>query len=151
MKKMFLLFVFALILAVSCDKESGLYCPDGYSCWQKICEPDGAEKYRKIFFVDTRTGWRIGYEGLIMKTSDGGYHWTFQDSLPTPSLRRLVFNDENTGWIAGDGFWKTTNGGHSWKQCAQEVDSDYIVDLFFLNKKHGWALGRNGSVYKYGY
>ena len=40
---------------------------------------------------------------------------------------------------------KTTDGGQSWD--AQETGAeDVLEDIFFLDDKHGWAVGENGLI-----
>ena len=40
---------------------------------------------------------------------------------------------------------KTMDGGQSWD--AQETGAeDVLEDIFFLDDKHGWAVGENGLI-----
>ena len=70
-----------------------------------------------VHFTDANTGWisgggtvpssgGVGYEGLILHTTDGGANWNVQvSSLPvnwTGILRKLHFTDAGNGWAVGD-------------------------------------------------
>ena len=67
----------------------------------------------------------------------------------------IQFIDESTGWIAGvhvvplvsqnSVIQKTIDGGQNW--AAQETGTeDVLEDIFFVDDKHGWAVGENGVI-----
>ena len=83
---------------------------------------------RDVFFIDEMCGWAVGDQGLILRTIDGGHHWTrcqirtnhqdgrsfgerldrlkpvTQSLLPAPVQCRLTsvhFVDRLHGWVAG--------------------------------------------------
>ncbi|MEO8666254.1 MAG: YCF48-related protein [Ignavibacteria bacterium] len=61
---------------------------------------------------------------------------------PTPAtLRNCSFVDELNGWAAGDNgiIVHTSNGGDTFVIQNNPVDY-YINDIFFLNKRLGWAV-----------
>ncbi len=137
---------------------------DGGQNWEsiKLSMPNATMDImvKDLFFVNKNTGfyafsWLSGGHletaTPIMKTTDGGFTWTFQDSIMSPYLNCLHFIDENNGWIAGDNIYSTTDGGQSWQCCTNFDNSDVIVNLFFYDNNNAWALGINGSVYKYGH
>lgn len=67
------------------------------------------------FFVSESIAYAVGQR--TWKTINAGNSWTNLSAF-TPnrmaSLRALHFYDEQTGWVTGDGFFKTTNGGIKW-------------------------------------
>ncbi len=67
------------------------------------------------FFVSGSVAYAVGQR--TWKTTDAGNSWVnlsaFQPNRMA-SLRALHFFDEHTGWVTGDGFFKTTNGGVKW-------------------------------------
>jgi hypothetical protein len=84
-------------------------------------------------------GWIVGYkrtdpkwQGIILKTTDGGQSWTQQTNItppfdiPTPFLDVHAVN-QTDAWIScGHGYvLRTTNGGANWYQTpAKPGDSD---------------------------
>ena len=70
-----------------------------------------------MHFVSSTTGWTVGYDGynwdgVILKTTDGGSSWTNQVTNGLDDLRGVYFLDANTGWAVGyNTVLKTTNGG----------------------------------------
>ena len=135
---------------------------DGGKSWQEVqLFIPGATlgiMVRDIFFVDRNTGfhiysWRSG--GImetatpVMKTSDGGYNWVFQDSVMSPYLRVLHFIDTENGVLAGSNLIYTTNdSGQKWSCCATSNGTGSITDIYFYDNKIGWALCSNGTIYK---
>ena len=61
----------------------------------------GIEKIRSLSFINSTTGWAVGNEGKIVKTTDGGKHWQTQDSGTTYDLWTVSFADSSTGWAGG--------------------------------------------------
>ena len=66
------------------------------------------------FFTDTNTGWVIGADGTILKTTDGGTNWNHQTSGITNRLNAVYFVDDTTGWAVGAGgiISRTITGGY---------------------------------------
>jgi photosystem II stability/assembly factor-like uncharacterized protein len=111
-----------------------------------------------MYFVDAQNGWIGTTTGLsstfergapVFRTSDGGLSWTCQDTLPDLFLKAIHFVDGNSGWVAGQHkIFHTVDGGVTWK-VALNTDN-VLVDLCFVNVSHGWALGFQGEVFRYG-
>ena len=57
-------------------------------------------------FLDEKTGWIVGEDCAILKTTDGGRHWTPQGPRIQRVLNSIHFTDKSHGWAAGEG-----NGG----------------------------------------
>ena len=99
-----------------------------------------------IFFIDSNTGWAVGDEGIILKTSDGGNNWITQAGVTTDNLYSVYFVNGNTGWIVGEDvrIMKSTDGGSNW--ILQIANPPFPVDLHsvqFLDLNNGWAVGNN--------
>ena len=78
---------------------------------------------------------------ISVSIASGQNHWE-KISQPTDKLlRHVFFVDSLTGWCAGaDGIIiHTTDGAISWTKHNSTVNT-FIVDLYFLDKKLGWAL-----------
>jgi photosystem II stability/assembly factor-like uncharacterized protein len=78
-------------------------------------------------FINENTGWVAGYDGLILKTTNGGTKWIQQYS-DTIHLLSVSFYNDKYGWAVGGKshytplsdyvniYLKTTNGGTSWQR-----------------------------------
>jgi len=102
-----------------------------------------------VFFIDDNTGWMVGSDGFITKTTNAGIDWIEQTSGITTYLKSVKFVDENIGWAVGESglILKTTDGGLNWS--PQNSGTEEILDcIFFYNANLGWASGYGGVVLK---
>lgn len=109
---------------------------------------------RDVFFISNTTGWVVGSEGTILKTTNGGNTWNPQTSGTDQSLDAVHFIDENTGWIVGGGvtanpapMLKTTDGGDTWSSLSYQFGATFIRDIFFVDENIGWAI-RIDTIYR---
>jgi hypothetical protein len=76
-------------------------------------------------------------------TSDGGAHWALVALKEEPVSLCLL--DDSIGWIVGaKNLWKTVEGGRSWEKVGKLPPGTQRA--FFLDEKHGWAVGLRKSV-----
>ena len=47
-----------------------------------------SKKLKSVYFTDYNTGWAVGSESSVLKTTDGGNNWIFFDK-PTPGVSNL--------------------------------------------------------------
>ncbi len=102
-----------------------------------------------IFFIDDSTGWvcgsdgtRLGgYNGIILKTTNGGNSWTKLIINNTGQLNSIYFIDHLNGFAAGRGgtILKTTDGGTSWLYSNNGTINWNDID--FSNYPTGWIIG----------
>jgi photosystem II stability/assembly factor-like uncharacterized protein len=103
------------------------------------------------FPVDATTGWVVGNNGVIRKTTNGGAAWTGQTSGTGDDLHSVFFPvDALTGWAVGqDGtIRKTTNGGTSWNGQTSGTGQDLRSVHFPVDATTGWVVGNNGVIRK---
>ena len=103
-----------LIILISCSK---IFAQDGWIPYYTSINTS----FKDIEFANNNTGWAVGTNGVIMKTTTGGLNWFQQNSGTTTDLFSVSFINENTGWTAGGSqnlfalnFYEligTTNGG----------------------------------------
>ncbi|MBN2011737.1 T9SS type A sorting domain-containing protein [candidate division KSB1 bacterium] len=114
-----------------------------------------------ICFVDSATGFAVGYSGYILKTVNGGDTWDLIYSDSTIIFYSVQFVNANTGWAAGQErgkidwnaiIMKTTDGGKSWNcnyvGCGRVWDdgSKALSKIKFLNENTSWALPYGSSL-----
>jgi photosystem II stability/assembly factor-like uncharacterized protein len=107
------------------------------------------------FFLDENTGWAAGYNGTIVKTTDGGVNWYSQSLSTADDIHSIFFVDSLNGWIVLYEFvperhgiiMYTTNGGENW--VTQLTEWGFTLHrIFFTDINNGYALGSNGILYK---
>ncbi len=110
---------------------------------------------RGLSAVSAKVVWASGSQGTILRTTDGGAHWT---RLAVPAAAALDFRDIQafSARLAyalavgvNGGIYKTSDGGATWvKQYGNTTRAAgfFLDDLAFWDKNHGLALGdpRNG-------
>jgi len=74
-------------------------------------------------------------------TGDGDQQIRFLKIPQGHGLLSMFFVNENTGFLGGDGIYKTTDGGVTWNRLTypQPSVNFAITELFFLNAEEGFA------------
>lgn len=102
-----------------------------------------------IDFIDENTGWLVGNNGMIVKTTDGGETWIPQSSGTSVHLFGVDFVNSLIGWAVGNsGFiLKTTNGGERWTQQTSG-QSVTLNDVNFVDDQLGLIVGATGRIFR---
>jgi hypothetical protein len=109
---------------------------------------------RGIDSVDGKVAWASGTDGVVLRTVDGGAHWTrcavpdAQKDGATLDLRGVEAWDAQTAIVMASGpgeksrLFKTTNGCRTWRLLFRNPDSPAgFFDSFWLNGPRGMLLG----------
>ena len=109
--------------------------------------PQGNDLW-STFFIDD-TGWIVGSEGFIKKTTNSGVDWIEQNSGTTLTLKSVQFINQSTGWICGESglILKTTDGGVNWNSQASGT-TQHLTDIHFYDLDTGYAVGHGGTILK---
>ena len=96
-----------------------------------------------VTFSDPLNGWAAGHSGVILATTDGGNTWTVQ--LDGYQAAELAMAEAESMIAAGDerGERAKRNAGYLIKEGADKP----ILDVFFADQFHGWAIGAYGLAY----
>jgi hypothetical protein len=113
---------------------------------------------RDLQFTTADSGWAVGGlsgNQLIVRTTTGGRKWvaTVQTGC---SLREVQFLNSQAGWTVGANIappliFQTPDGGGKWTAQSLQPPQDRnfgIESLSLLNQNIGWAVGRQGRLYK---
>ncbi|MCW2928198.1 MAG: hypothetical protein JWM86_2166 [Thermoleophilia bacterium] len=108
---------------------------------------DGANHYNDVSMTTEGVGWRVGSDGVIEKTANGGIAWTAQTSGTTADLFGVY------AWsslrAAAVGRWgtvmTTSNGGATWSARASGVTT-ILDEVDGVDTGSGWAVGPNGTI-----
>jgi hypothetical protein len=109
---------------------------------------------RGIDSVDGTVAWASGTGGTVLKTVDGGAHWT-RCAVPdgdkdgsTLDFRGVQAWDATTAIVMASGpgdksrLYKTKDGCRSWKLLLINKDKEGFWDGFLIQEKQlGWLLG----------
>ena len=109
--------------------------------WRQANVPTRAT-LTSVYFQNSRLGWAVGHDAVILRTQDGGENWSRVYSAPEEQrpLLDVLFLDEKTGFAIGAyGFFLVSkDGGLSW--LSQPISED---DFHF----NQLAVSRNGKLY----
>jgi hypothetical protein len=109
---------------------------------------------RGIDSVDGKVAWASGTGGTVLRTIDGGAHWT-QCAVPdgardgaTLDFRGVQAWDAQTAMVMASGpgvksrLYKTRDGCRTWVLLFRNPDApNGFFDSFWLNGSHGMLLG----------
>ncbi|MCD4737099.1 MAG: hypothetical protein K8R53_13730, partial [Bacteroidales bacterium] len=116
------------------------------STWQKVNPIPPDAEYTNVFFTDSLHGWICGYDGILLRTKDGGSTWEYQQTPTLKDLNQVFFVDSLAGWIAGNYkiSSKTVNGGEKWEKMSVLNPGQWtdFTSLYFINNDSGWIAGR---------
>jgi photosystem II stability/assembly factor-like uncharacterized protein len=101
-----------------------------------------------VFFIDSKKGWAVGEEGIIIHTQDGGKTWEKQKSPQRNFHMRVLFLTPTVGFIVSEwtNILYTADGGKNWE--VRFKDQDFILkSISFADQTHGWAAGEYGFIY----
>ena len=120
----FLNYFYLWLLVVFCSANSNAQNWN----WQNPL-PQGANLY-SVYFANANTGYSVGFDGVILKTTDAGVSWTQQISGTSSSLLAVHFVNTDTGYAVGQSapLLKTTDGGNTW--VSLPTPSVYLGAVF---------------------
>jgi photosystem II stability/assembly factor-like uncharacterized protein len=104
-----------------------------------------------VYFVSPSTGWTVGMNGTILKSTDGGISWAQQLFLGSASLMDVYFADSLNGWAAGQSgrIFRTTNGGTQWYMEPGNT-TETLEHIFAGADGSIWIAGQNGILLQSG-
>lgn len=77
-----------------------------------------------VDFADSKNGWAVGHDSIILHTTDGGESWEIQNFDPETGqpLYGVLALSATDAWAVGSfgKFLRTTDGGETWEQ--QEIN-----------------------------
>jgi photosystem II stability/assembly factor-like uncharacterized protein len=93
------------------------------------------------------------YGASILKTSNGGFNWSYKNMGIFGVPNSLSFRTYGEGWAPMGYLTKfllSVDTGVAWN-LTDTPDSTSIFDLQFINNKFGIGVGLNGAVVKFNY
>lgn len=118
--------------------------------WKTVHVPTTAS-LRGLSVVSPDVVWASGTEGTVIRTGDGGDHWSVMTVTGAEKLdfRGIHAFDGNNAVIISSGpaekgqarIYRTMDGGTTWKQVFEEKRAGIFFDaIAFWDRKHGIVL-----------
>ncbi|MFA6570556.1 MAG: YCF48-related protein [Bacteroidota bacterium] len=142
-----ILILFFFLLAVS----------SSFSQWKRVTNippPYDDNYYLEVFFLpaNPQYGWICGYNGRVIRTTDGGQTWagvTIPMGNSPGQLESVTFANESIGYVSGEGrIFKTTDGGASFREVTDYRRVQYLWGNFFITPLIGLVIGGGCDDYQ---
>ncbi|HKQ73828.1 MAG TPA: YCF48-related protein [Blastocatellia bacterium] len=151
------------------ETESGnilLITTNGGRTWTRKPLPN----VTSLYFTDLKTGWAVGRNSTLLKTTDGGLEWSKVESIekligaPIESsnynfgFSDVNFTDAEHGWVIGNfygrarsdigGIFMTSDGGVTWKRVPVTFQTQHNSGRFTSGMLHSihFSDSNTGSV-----
>lgn len=117
--------------------------------WRRTNAPIASSRTDDIWFIDPLLGWAVNSDGSIVKTTDGGDHWTEQLSEPNVYFRCIGFANSQSGWAGtltrSRRLFHTKDGGTTWTIVAPlpQLAPNKICGLSVVNDQVVYGSGTN--------
>ncbi|MEJ5244159.1 MAG: YCF48-related protein [Bacteroidota bacterium] len=117
--------------------------PFGY--WEKVNLPPpySTNYWLDIYFHpdNPQYGWACGFNGMVVRTTDGGTTWLGSIVPWAYHLEHIHFPTLQIGYTSGvEGIFKTVNGGLTWYDITPDQLQSYW-GCYFMNADTGWVVG----------
>jgi photosystem II stability/assembly factor-like uncharacterized protein len=95
-------------------------------------QPSGAtDNLNSVYFTDINTGWAVGKNNTILKTSDGGKTWkrVLEREEGGNEFSSVAFTNGNEGWVEGNTILlHSSDGGETWRPASPLPDLKNLGD-----------------------
>ncbi len=103
---------------------------------------------KKVWMLNSTTGWAVGSKGLILYTTNGGISWASQTSGVTGDINAVWGSDANNVWAGVEGGTILKYNGTSWS--AQPSGTTLNINAVWGSDANNvWAVGTVGTILKY--
>ena len=112
-----------------------------YSQGWNVCY-SGSNGLTRVFTLDWGNAYAVGYNGFMLRTTNGGLSWEELSTNTTKDLYDVKFLDTQTGFICGsDGtLLKSIDGGNTWTQCTTNTTL-HLKSICFIDDKIAFISG----------
>lgn len=147
----FIAFCLSLFLMSHVHAQLGEISSDPYHSSQSgqwtVLSSGTMNLLRALHFVDRHTGWTVGDNGMVLKTTDGGQSWIPLTSNTQIVLEGVCFISQQKGWVSGNsGLILHTENGGSYFSIQNSGVQNHLRDIFFADEQFGWAVGSGETI-----
>ncbi len=102
------------------------------------------QEFWDLDFSDDNNGYVVGYNGQVLKTTDGGATWTHKPNFGTGTYRDIDVRSESLAYLAlhGNNLQKSTDGGMTWANMTYPTVAAHFFSTYFINDNTGFATGQ---------
>jgi len=100
-----------------------------------------------VCFINETNGFAGGYDGTLLKTTDGGSTWAAITTTASNTINDIVFPTPSLGFLVEGGlvggFYKTTDGGANWADAMPNSSVNGLSAICFPTATKGYFCGSN--------
>lgn len=119
--------------------------------WRQAQVPSRAT-LTAVYFHDQKLGWAVGHDATILRTRDGGGHWSRIHHAPEKErpLFDVWFRDASYGIAVGAyGYLLvTSDGGDSWREQAFSEDDFHLNQILLSKTGRLYIAAEAGNIYR---
>ncbi|NIT35602.1 MAG: hypothetical protein GTN49_03735 [candidate division Zixibacteria bacterium] len=117
------------------------------SKWTAVNAPTGVNFFC-IYALSPNNVWVGGANGKLFHYE--GVKWTPVYTPASSAIREMAFTSPTSGWGACDDGVMLRYNGVEWSLAEiKPPTSRSFSGLFMLSDREGWAVGKNGMIYRY--
>lgn len=91
-----------------------------------------------VFFLNAELGWAVGAQGVIVRTADGGKHWSEISQVPDVNAGNMPLDQKIRNLRNGV---QTRTTGIANGSSARHPMRCRFESVFFIDENHGWIAG----------
>lgn len=135
-----------LVLGLACDMLTNSETSSENASW-KVVYRESDFSFLSVFFINEMIGFVVGYNGVLLKTVDGGSSWNRIDFPQNGRLHSIFFLDKNCGFVSCDSeLYYTDDGGNSWN-IQLKIGSLGSQDFLFTSPQTGFMISQPNNLF----
>jgi photosystem II stability/assembly factor-like uncharacterized protein len=132
------------------DRGYIVYSDSNGESWERAQTPANVPMLTAVYFADPKTGWAVGHDAVILKSSDEGKTWAQAFSAPAEQkpLMDIVFADANIGFAVGayGAFYETKDGGKTWAARKVSEEDKHLNAIVKIGEGKFLIVGEAGTL-----
>ncbi|MCF8266313.1 MAG: hypothetical protein K9I99_17590, partial [Melioribacteraceae bacterium] len=98
-----------------------------------------------VAFVDQNLGYIVGWNGMYLKTTNGGSSWREEEPFTNRYLKSIDFYEDIGIAVGGNLIFRTDDGGETWIQVMNSP-ADGFQTVKFINDELVLIAGGKGIL-----
>lgn len=107
--------------------------------------------FHGVYFINESTGFIVGDNGTLLKTTNSGVEWVIKNSGTTRALHKIIFINSEVGIIVGEfgTVLRSVNAGENWSLISTSLPANVTGNcnrVTFANSTTGFIASCSGIL-----